>query len=194
MNNFLTTKSFHQYSLISRIFLFFIIIPISFPHKAYSSELDNLFLKLKLSDNAVLARNYESKIWKIWLNSGSSDASNNQMQIGLKLMENGQLVHAQKVFEEISIKDPNWAESYNKIATIKFLKGDYSGSINDIQKTLKLEPRHFGAISGLVQINIILENYEQALKNLEYVLKIHPNIGIKKLRPYLKKLLKKSSI
>ena len=194
MNNFLTTKSFHQYSLISRIFLFFIIIPISFPHKAYSSELDNLFLKLKLSDNAVLARNYESKIWKIWLNSGSSDSSNNQMQIGLKLMENGQLVHAQKVFEEISIKDPNWAESYNKIATIKFLKGDYSGSINDIQKTLKLEPRHFGAISGLVQINIILKNYEQALKNLEYVLKIHPNIGIKKLRPYLKKLLKKSTI
>ena len=194
MNNFLTTKSFHQYSLIIRIFLFFIIIPISFPHKSYSSELDNLFLKLKLSDNAVLARNYESKIWKIWLNSGSSDASNNQMQIGLKLMENGQLVHAQKVFEDISIKDPNWAESYNKIATIKFLKGDYPGSINDIQKTLKLEPRHFGAISGLVQINIILKNYEQALKNLEYVLKIHPNIGIKKLRPYLKKLLKKSSI
>ncbi len=194
MNNFLTTKSFHQYSLISRILLFFIIIPISFPDKAYSSELDNLFLKLKLSDNAVLARNYESKIWKIWLNSGSSDSSNNQMQIGLKLMENGQLVHAQKVFEEISIKDPNWAESYNKIATIKFLKGDYSGSINDIQKTLKLEPRHFGAISGLVQINIILKNYEQALKNLEYVLKIHPNIGIKKLRPYLKKLLKKSYI
>ena len=142
----------------------------------------------------MLARNYESKIWKIWLNSGSSDASNNQMQIGLKLMENGQLVHAQKVFEEISIKDPNWAESYNKIATVKFLKGDYSGSINDIQKTLKLEPRHFGAISGLVQINIILKNYEQALKNLEYVLKIHPNIGIKKLRPYIKKLLKKSSI
>ena len=166
MNNFLTTKSFHQFCLISRIYVFFIIILISFPHYAYSSEFNN----------------------------GSSDASNNQMQIGLKLMENGQLVHAQKVFEEISIKDPNWAESYNKIATVKFLKGDYSGSINDIQKTLKLEPRHFGAISGLVQINIILKNYEQALKNLEYVLKIHPNIGIKKLRPYLKKLLKKSSI
>ena len=81
--------------------------------------------------------------------------------------------------------------SYNKIATIKFLKGDYLGSINDIKKTLKLEPRHFGAISGLVQINIILKKYEEALINLEYVLNIHPNIGIKKLRPYLKKLLKK---
>ena len=194
MSNYLAPKFFYQFCLIIRIFLFFIIIFISFSYNVYSSELDNLFIKLKQSDNAVLARNYESKIWKIWLNSGSSDASNNQMQIGLKLMENGQLVHAQKVFEEISIKDPNWAESYNKIATVKFLKGDYSGSINDIQKTLKLEPRHFGAISGLVQINIILKNYEQALKNLEYVLKIHPNIGIKKLRPYIKKLLKKSSI
>ena len=194
MSNYLAPKFFHQFCLIIRIFLSFIIIFISFSYNVYSSELDNLFIKLKQSDNAVLARNYESKIWKIWLNSGSSDASNNQMQIGLKLMENGQLVHAQKVFEEISIKDPNWAESYNKIATVKFLKGDYSGSINDIQKTLKLEPRHFGAISGLVQINIILKNYEQALKNLEYVLKIHPNIGIKKLRPYIKKLLKKPSI
>ncbi len=194
MSNYLAPKFFYQFCLITRIFLFFIIIFISFSYNVYSSELDNLFIKLKQSDNAVLARNYESKIWKIWLNSGSSDASNNQMQIGLKLMENGQLVHAQKVFEEISIKDPNWAESYNKIATVKFLKGDYSGSKNDIQKTLKLEPRHFGAISGLVQINIILKNYEQALKNLEYVLKIHPNIGIKKLRPYIKKLLKKSSI
>ena len=194
MSNYLAPKFFHQFCLIIRIFLFFIIIFISFSYNVYSSELDNLFIKLKQSDNAVLARNYESKIWKIWLNSGSSDASNNQMQIGLKLMENGQLVHAQKVFEEISIKDPNWAESYNKIATVKFLKGDYSGSINDIQKTLKLEPRHFGAISGLVQINIILKNYKEALKNLEYVLKIHPNIGIKKLRPYLKELLKKSYI
>ena len=194
MSNYLETKYFHHLLVISRIFIFFIIIFFSLFHNVFSSELDNLFLRLKQSENPILARNYESKIWKIWLNSGSSDASNNQMQIGLKLMENGQLVHAQKVFEEISIKDPNWAESYNKIATVKFLKGDYSGSIIDIQKTLKLEPRHFGAISGLVQINIILKNYEQALKNLEYVLKIHPNIGIKKLRPYIKKLLKKSSI
>ena len=194
MSSYIVTKSFHQFSVISKNFIFFIITLISFYHNAYSSELDNLFLKLKLSDNAESARNYESEIWKIWLNNGSSDVSNNQMQFGLKLMENGKLIHAQKVFEEISINDPNWAESYNKIATVKFLKGDYSGSINDIQKTLKLEPRHFGALSGLVQINIILKNYEQALKNLEYVLKIHPNIGIKKLRPYLKKLLKKSTI
>ena len=142
----------------------------------------------------MLARNYESKIWKLWLNNGTSDASNIQMQKGVDLLNNGKLDQALTIFRDISKKDPKWAESFNKIATIKFLKGDYLGSINNIKKTLKLEPRHFGAISGLVQINIILKEYKQALKNLDYVLKIHPFIGIKKLRPYIQNLLKKSSI
>ena len=194
MSNYLSIKSFHQFFLISRIFVFFIIIHISFSHNAYSSELNNLFLKLKQTDNAVLAKNYESKIWNLWLNNGSSDASNTQMQKGVDLLNNGKLDQALTIFRDISKKDPNWAESYNKIATIKFLKGDYLGSINDIKKTLKLEPRHFGAISGLVQINIILKKYKEALINLEYVLNIHPNIGIKNIRPYLKKLLEKSYI
>ena len=194
MSNYLKTKSFHHLLVISKIFLFFIIIFISFFHNAFSSELDNLFLRLKQSENHMIARNYESKIWKLWLNNGTSDASNTQMQKGVDLLNNGKLDQALTIFIDISKKDPKWAESYNKIATIKFLKGDYLGSINDIKKTLKLEPRHFGAISGLVQINIILKKYEEALINLEYVLKIHPYIGIKKLKPYLKKLLKKSSI
>ncbi len=194
MSNYLETKSFHHLLVISKIFLFFIIIFISFFHNAFSSELDNLFLRLKQSENPMIARNYESKIWKLWLNNGTSDASNTQMQKGVDLLNNGKLDQALTIFIDISKKDPKWAEAYNKIAIIKFLKGDYLGSINDIKKTLKLEPRHFGAISGLVQINIILKKYEEALINLEYVLNIHPNIGIKKLKPYLKKLLKKSSI
>ena len=194
MSNYLETKSFHHLLVISKIFLFFIIIFISFFHNAFSSELDNLFLRLKQSENHMIARNYESKIWKLWLNNGTSDASNTQMQKGVDLLNNGKLDQALTIFIDISKKDPKWAESYNKIATIKFLKGDYLGSINDIKKTLKLEPRHFGAISGLVQINIILKKYEEALINLDHILDIHPNIGIKKLRPYLKKLLKKSYI
>ena len=194
MSNFLTANLFSRFLLISRIFSFLIIFFISFSHKAFTKELDNLFLKLKQSTNPTMSKIYETEIWEVWLNNGSSDASNIQMEIGIKYLQNGNLEKALSIFEDISKKDPNWSETYNKIATVKFLKGDYFGSVSDIQKTLKLEPRHFGAISGLVQINIILKNYEQALKNLEYVLKIHPNIGIKKLRPYIKKLLKKSSI
>ena len=190
----LAKKIFYKLFTINKIYTIFIIIFVNFSYIANSSELDNLFLKLKQSTNHNVAMDYEAKIWNLWLNNGSTKSSNSQMQKGLELLQNGKLDLALSIFKNLSKKEPIWAEPINKIATIKFLQGDYIGSINDIKSTLKLEPRHFGAISGLVQINIILKEYKQALKNLDYVLKIHPFIGIKKLRPYIQNLLKKSSI
>ena len=185
---------FYKLFIINKIFTFFLIIFVYFSYNTFSSELDNLFLKLKQSTNPTLAFDYEAKIWNFWLNNGSTKNSNIQMQKGLELLQNDKLDQALSLFKNLSKDEPYWGEPINKIATIKFLQGNYIGSINDIKSTLKLEPRHFGAISGLVQINIILKEYEQALKNLDYVLKIHPFIGIKKLKPYIQNLLKNSSI
>ena len=187
-------NTFYKLFTIKKIFTIFIIILVNFSHNAYSFELDSLFLKLKQSTNPTLARDYETKIWNSWFSNGSTEGSNSQMQKGLELLKNGKLDRALSLFKNLSKKEPTWAEPVNKIATIKFLQGDYIGSKNDIKLTLTLEPRHFGAISGLVQINIILKEYKQALKNLDYVLKIHPFIGIKKLKPHIQNLLKKSSI
>ena len=161
---------------------------------ASATELDNLFLKLKNAENKNSAIQYENKIWNYWLKDGSNKISNTQMQLGISLLQSGELDEALQIFQSLSKKEPLWAEPINKIATIKFLKGDYFGSVNDIQMTLKLEPRHFGAISGLVQINMFLKNYNEALMNLDYVTDIHPFINIQKLRPVILKLIKKSSI
>lgn len=187
-------NTFYKLFTLNKIFTILIFIFVNFSNNSYSSELDNLFFKLKQSTNPILAMDYEAKIWNLWLNNGSTKSSNSQMQKGLELLQNGNLDRALSLFKNLSKKEPIWAEPINKIATIKFLQGDYIGSINDIKTTLKLEPRHFGAIAGLVQINIILKEYKQALENLDYVLKIHPFIGIKKLKPYIQNLLKKSSI
>lgn len=187
-------NTFYKLFTLNKIFTILILIFVNFSHNSYSSELDDLFFKLKQSTNPNIAMDYEAKIWNFWINNGSTKSSNNQMQKGLELLQNGNLDRALSLFKNLSKKEPIWAEPINKIATIKFLQGDYIGSINDIKTTLKLEPRHFGAIAGLVQINIILKEYKQALENLDYVLKIHPFIGIKKLKPYIQNLLKKSSI
>ena len=187
-------NTFYKLFTLNKIFTILILIFVNFSHNSYSSELDDLFFKLKQSTNHTLAMDYEAKIWNLWLNNGSTKSSNSQMQTGLKLLHNGKLDQALSLFKNLSKKEPLWAEPINKIATIKFLQGDYLGSLNDIKLTLKLERRHFGAISGLVQINIILKEYKQALKNLDYVLKIHPFIGIKKLKPYIQNLLNNSSI
>ena len=81
-------------------------------------------------------------------------------------MQKGKLNEALRLFINLSTLDPNWAEPMNKIATIRYLQGDFYGSIRDIQLTLKLEPRHFGAIAGLAQINLALGKYKNSLKNL----------------------------
>ncbi len=179
---------------IKKFLAIFIVIFVNFSHNASSSELDKLFLKLKQSANQTLAKDYEAKIWNLWLNNGSTKNSNIQMQKGLELLQNGKLDRALSLFKNLSKQEPVWAEPINKIATIKFLQGDYMGSINDIKSTLKLEPRHFGALSGLVQINIILKNYNEALKTLDYVLTIHPYVGTKNLRPIILKMLNDSFI
>ena len=80
------------------------------------------------------------------------------------------------------------------MATIKYLQGDFYRSIIDIGLTLKLEPRHFGAISGLAQINFALGRYEEALKNINFASEIHPHIGVLKLKSIILNLLKKQEI
>ena len=172
----------------------FILIFFSFFSNVSGSELDNFFLKLKNASDRNIAKQYESKIWKYWLTDGSNETSNFQMQTGASLLQSNELQDALKIFESLSKKEPQWAEPINKIATIKFLMGDYKGSVNDIKLTLLLEPRHFGAISGLIQIYIFEKKYEKALENLEFVIEIHPYIGIKNLKQYLKKLVKKTFI
>ena len=84
-------NTFYELFTLNKIFTILIVIFINFSHNSYSSELDNLFFKLKQSTNPTLAMDYEAKIWNLWLNNGSTKSSNSQMQKGLELLQNGKL-------------------------------------------------------------------------------------------------------
>ena len=183
-------KSFLNFKIL--ILSLIIVFPLS--NKALSSDLDNLFDQLKYAKSFSLAKVYEDKIWKFWLSDGSSENNNIEMMRGVDLMQKGKLDDALKLFLKLSESDPHWAEPINKIATIRYLQGDLYGSIRDIQLTLKLEPRHFGAIAGLAQINLALGRYTDALKNLDFAIDIHPYIGIKNLKPIILDLIERSQI
>ena len=161
---------------------------------SYANELDKLFLKLKNAENFSEARNVEKKIWNIWITNGSNKKNNLEMSKGIILFNNGNLNKALKVFLNLCEVEPEWAEPFNKVATIKFLQKDYLTSIKYIELTLEKERRHFGAISGLVQINLRLGRFENALNNINQALKIHPFISIKKIKPFLLEKLKKKEI
>ena len=176
------------------ILKFIIIFFLLFTNMSFGSELDKLFFKIKNAPSYDIALKYETKIWQYWYNEGSSKNSNLIMKKCLINFQNGSLEKALNCFVNLHKLEQNWAEPLNKLATIKFMMGDYEGSLKDIRLTLQKEPRHFGAIAGLVQINVILKKYDEALKHLDSLKKIYPFATILSLKPIIKKLHKKSYI
>ena len=81
---------------------------------------------------------------------------------------------ARAAFDLLVTRAPNFAEAWNKRATLLYLLGDDDGSVADVRRTLVLEPRHFGALSGLGLINARHGRPEAALHSFEAALAIHP--------------------
>ena len=183
-----------NYTYSMKILTFILIIYFSLGSKVFGSELDTLFINLKNAQDPITAKGFENQIWKFWINDSPKENDRLKMKKGISLMRKGKLDEALKIFTTLSILDPGWAEPLNKMATIRYLQGDFYGSARDIQFTLKLEPRHFGAIAGLAQINLALGKYKDSLRNLDYAISIYPYIGMRNLRSTLLNLIENSEI
>lgn len=75
----------------------------------------------------------------------------------------------------IEIK-PNYVEAWNRRATVFFLKKDYANALADLAKVLTLEPRHFGALTGLGAIMQDLGDDKHALIAFRAALAIDPHL------------------
>jgi len=158
------------------------------------SGLDGLFQQLKSATTYGKARNIEQSIWNIWMDNDQPLVAS-RMQIGVYFMQQGRLGMAYQVFSDVVKLAPTYAEGWNKRATVAYMMGQIKPSIIDIQKTLVLEPRHFGALSGLGLIHMLSGQPETALKVFEKVLDIYPqNRGAQKKVIDLKKLIAKNTI
>ncbi|MGH6894709.1 MAG: tetratricopeptide repeat protein [Dongiaceae bacterium] len=136
-------------------------------------RLKDLFENLRAAPSPVAAAGVEAEIWTIWAKSG--DASLDQVfEVGSQAMAVGDMATALKIFDAIVQKAPNFAEGWNKRATVYYLMGNYEASLADIDKTLELEPHHFGALSGLGLVNVEMDRDEAALDAFERVLKVSP--------------------
>lgn len=132
-----------------------------------------LFSDLEAAPNAEAAAELESRIWSIWSKTGDADLDK-IYEVGSQALALGDLGTALKIFDTIVAKAPDFAEGWNKRATIHYLLGNYAQSIADIDRTLALEPHHFGALAGLGLVNLQLERDEAALDAFERVLRVSP--------------------
>ena len=137
-------------------------------------RLDLLFERLKKADVFATAYETEREIWRIWLEPPPDPDVATAMQNGLRAMDQADFATAVEAFDEAVRMAPDFAEAWNKRATVFYLIGDYRRSIEDVQRTLALEPRHFGALSGLGLINLALDRKADALAAFEAALAVHP--------------------
>lgn len=139
-------------------------------------KLPDLFEQLQNAPGPDTARQIESEIWLTWL-ATEDEMSDVLLKNIVNAMGNGDLDEALMASNELVEQNPDFAEGWNKRATVHYLIGDVKSSVEDIHRTLQLEPRHFGAISGLGLIFLKQGNLSAALEAFEEVLKISPQSG-----------------
>ena len=158
-------------------------------------ELNKLFNQLKNNSNASMVFEVEMKIWNIWSTHPSQENLTQLLADGSNLMTQHKLNKAYETFSKVISLDPNWAEGWNKRATVLYMLGRHEESQEDINEVLKLEKRHFGALSGQGLVQIELKNYERAINSYKEVQKIYPSMQSPKIMiPQLKELIKSESI
>jgi tetratricopeptide (TPR) repeat protein len=141
---------------------------------ATSDDLSALFPMLRDPDDLVRALT-ENSIWRVWSRSGDPTVDA-LFAVGVEQMNQGQAQPAIDTFTEIIRLKPEFAEGWNKRATIYFLVGEYDKSLRDCDEVIKRNPRHWGALSGYGQIYLQLDKPEQALVYFQRALAVNPNL------------------
>jgi len=138
-----------------------------------NDTLDRLFERLKKDPRHSSASATARMIWREWTTSGSKTIDL-LMMWARTAMGNEEYAKAEDLLDQVTVLRPEYAEGWNRRATLYYAKSDFGRSLADIEKTLALEPRHFGALSGLAVIMQRLERKEDALKAWYQVLEIYP--------------------
>ncbi len=137
------------------------------------ADLDALFGKLKKEANAAAAGRIAKDIWAKWTNSGSASID---LMVGWAndAAEARKFDIALDFLDQVVLLQPDYAEGWNRRATVHFMMNDYAKAAADIERTLALEPRHFGALSGLAMILRSTDREAGALVAYEQVLAVYP--------------------
>jgi tetratricopeptide (TPR) repeat protein len=140
-----------------------------------STMLDTLFAKLQTATDPVAIETLEGAIWEQWVMVPDGPQRELMMR-GIAEMQQRQLKQSVDTFSKLIEIAPELSEAWNKRATAYWLLGNFPASLNDICETVKREPRHFGAYSGLGMIRAEMGEYPRAVAAFELAKKYNPHI------------------
>ncbi len=140
---------------------------------ARAHTLDELLSRLKTASAQAEGDEIVAEIWKLWQQSGDAEIDE-LMSRAVLVMGQGLPALALPLLDDIVRRRPDWAEGWNKRATVLYLMGEHDRSLADIERVLALEPRHFGALAGMGLIHIAKGRHREALAIYRRALGINP--------------------
>ena len=137
------------------------------------STLDGLLTQLSRTSDRRRAKRVEERIWEYWR---ESDSKSVDLLVGWarSAMRDKRFGQALDLLDQVVVLRPNYSEGWNQRATLHYMMSDFIKSIADIERTLALQPRHFGALSGLAAILERTGQKKRALDVWYRTLKVYP--------------------
>ena len=126
-------------------------------------------------DDPELAATAEAILWSTWCRSGDVE-TDRVFRAGVEAMQQQKLAEAEDLFSRIVELKPEFAEGWNKRATVRFMQRNFAGAIADCQQTLARNPNHFGAASGQGLCHMSLHEFREAAVCFRRALEIHPHL------------------
>jgi Flp pilus assembly protein TadD len=129
---------------------------------------------LRGGDPARVAR-AEAALWAMWCRSGRADLDG-ALAEAIAAMERSDFAGAEQRLTRLIARAPDWAEAWNKRATVRYLARDFAGAIEDCRETLARKPHHFGALSGQGLCHMALGEHAAAAALFRRALAVHPSL------------------
>lgn len=161
--------------LIEDTFRHVLAAPERKPAAHLPKRLNGLFRELAKDEPSNDPDDIEDLIWALWVSHPEPDAASAMMQ-ACEAMAAGALDLARPILDRLVEQHPDWPEAWNKRAVLSFITRQDAHSISDIARTLELEPRHFGAISGFGQICVRHGRLIEARAAFQVALGIDPHL------------------
>ena len=126
-------------------------------------------------DDRARAARAEAALWAMWSRSGRAELDA-RLAEAIAAMERREFAASERLLTALIEAAPEWAEAWNKRATVRYLATDYAGAITDCRETLSRTPHHFGALAGQGLCHMALEQYGPAAALFRRALEVHPHL------------------
>jgi tetratricopeptide (TPR) repeat protein len=165
----------HPRKPIDPVFQLILELPSREPGPDAPRRLKGLFRELAQKEPERPVDEIADLIWALWISHEDREAEE-AMGEAIEAMATGALQQARPLLDDLVARYPDWAEAWNKRATLAYIEMRDGDSLPDIERALQLEPRHFGAISGFGQICLRNGHLNEARAAFQIALKLNPHL------------------